>query len=91
MDVTFGIILIIEVFITLWATGEMALEPNPFFPITKTWERTNDLNIAGRIIATTLVAIVTLPAMCIGCLAYIAIIVAVGMREIFKLAFKKRS
>lgn len=91
MNTVLGIIVLLEVFITLVVTGGMAYTMNPFFPITATWEHTNDLNIAGRIIATTFIAIITLPAMCIGCLTIVALIVAVGTCEIFRLIFKKRS
>lgn len=92
MEIILAILLLIEVFITIAVALTSAYEENPFYLVVTVWENTEkDLNIVGRVIATALVGIITLPAMLLSCSAYLTLIVFSCICELFMFVFKKRS
>ena len=92
MEIILAILVLIEVLTTVGVSVWCAYENNPFYPVITVWENTEeDLNIVGRIIAVTIIGIITLPAMLINCSVYLVLIVFVGIYKLFKFIFKKRS
>ena len=92
METILAILLLSEVLITVIVAARSAFEANPFYPIVTVWENTEeDLNLAGRVIVTTLVGIITLPAILLNCSVCLILIVFGCICELFKFVFKKRS